>query len=361
MGKTRLLIVSDAWKPQCNGVVTTLTATLPFLDALGFEVTLLTPESFRTLPCPRYPEIRLAITTTHEVGERIRQAQPDCVHIVTEGPLGILARRYCGAAGVSFTSAFRSRYAEYLKLYIRIPLALTYSGMRWFHRAASRVMVTSEVLAHELKSRGFRNLWLWPPGVDTDVFQPQEGSRLDFPRPIMLYVGRIAVEKNVEAFLDANVRGTKVIVGDGPYLDALRSAYPQARFVGRKSGSELAQYYSGADVLVFPSRTDTFGLVMLEALACGTPVAAYPEQAPLAAIGHSGAGCLSDDLSSAIRGALEIPSDRCRAYALNYSWSNSALMMAEGLVPCQRDVTLGRNSVAASQSATPEHFGELAP
>lgn len=331
----RLVMISDAWKPQVNGVSRLVTSVIPEVKKLGVEVATITPDMFRTVGCPRYPEIRLAIAGPGTIGRRIEELAPDCIHIVTEGPLGISARAYCQKAGLSFTSALRTRFPEYLKLYLKIPVSLTYRSMKWFHQPAKRVMVSNEILASELSGRGFSHLWVWPPGIDVKVFRPYERNCLDYPRPILLYVGRVAVEKNVEAFLRLDIRGTKVVVGDGPQLAALRARYPNAIFAGARFGDELAQYYSAADVMVFPSRTDAFGLVMLEALACGTPVAAYPEPGPRAAVGKSGAACLNENLAAAIEDAMKISRERCRGYAQQFSWENSARRLLAGLVPCR--------------------------
>ncbi len=331
----RLLIISDAWKPQGNGVSRLVTSVIPELQKLGVEVSTITPDMFRTVACPKYPEIRLAVTRPRAVGRYIQASTPDFIHIVTEGPLGISARIYCRAAKLSFTSALRTRHPEYLKLYLNVPISLTYRLMHWFHGRAERVMVSSEILANELIERGFSRMWLWPPGIDVNMFRPYPRNFLNYPRPIFLYVGRVAVEKNLESFLRLETEGTKVVVGDGPQLAALRTAYPESAFAGVRFGEELAKYYSAADVMVFPSKTDTFGLVMLEALACGTPVAAFDEPGPRAAVGTSGAACLDENLHAAIKGAMKIPRERCRAHALKFSWENSARSLLTGLEPCR--------------------------
>jgi glycosyltransferase involved in cell wall biosynthesis len=250
--------------------------------------------------------------------------QPSAIHIATEGPLGLAARRHCLRRGYEFTTAFHTRFPEYLQARWRVPLSLTYRWIRWFHGPSTGVMVATTTVEQALQARGFDNLRRWSRGVDTTLFRPSPKDFLPFPRPIALYVGRVAVEKNIGAFLDLDLPGTKVVVGDGPQRTMLQARYPDVRFVGAKTGEELARHYAAADVFVFPSRTDTFGLVLLEALASGVPVAAYPVEGPLDVIDGSGAGCLDQDLGMAVRSALTIPPEICRAHALTYSWEASA-------------------------------------
>ncbi|WP_119462164.1 glycosyltransferase family 4 protein [Rhodospirillaceae bacterium SYSU D60014] len=329
----RIVIVSDAWLPQINGVVRTMTRVKHELEQLGHPIEVISPNLFRTVPCPTYPEIRLALAPGRRLAALIDSFQPCAVHISTEGPLGQAARRYCRKRGLPFTTAYHTRFPEYIHARARIPLRLSYAVLRRFHGAAANVMVATESIEKELAARGFRNIRRWSRGVDTDLFRPQDKDFLDAPRPIFLSVGRVAVEKNIEAFLRLDLPGSKLVVGDGPMLGELRRRYPDVRFVGAKQGEELARHYAAADVFVFPSRTDTFGLVLLEALASGLPVAAYPVPGPLDVIGHSGVGCLDEDLAKAARSALTIDPEQCRAYALGYSWRACAQQFLDNLHP----------------------------
>ena len=257
------------------------------------------------------------------VAKLIDGFRPCAVHISTEGPLGWIARRYCRRHRVPFTTAYHTRFPEYIHARWRIPPGVIYPLMRWFHRPASSVMVATQTIEDALKARGFDNIRRWSRGVDTRLFRPRPKDFFPDPRPISLYVGRVAVEKGLEDFLELDLEGTKIVVGDGPQRAELEARYRDVRFVGVKTGEELAQYYSAADVFVFPSRTDTFGLVLLEALASGVPVAAYPVPGPLDVIDGSGAGCLDDDLAAAVRNALTIPGSLCRAHAETFSWQAS--------------------------------------
>jgi len=330
-----IVIVTDAWHPQVNGVVRTLETVGRELGDLGHLVTFVTPDRFNTIPCPTYPEIRLALAPRRRLARLIEAAQPCAIHIATEGPLGFAARAYCRAKGLPFTTAVHTKFPEYLHARTRMPLGLSYAFMRRFHRDATRVMVATESLRRELEGRGFRNLVAWTRGVDVDLFRPRTEKQgfLPFPRPVWLYVGRVAVEKNIGAFLDLDLPGTKVVVGDGPQLALLKRKHPDAQFVGPKFGDDLARHYAASDVFVFPSRTDTFGLVLLEALACGLPVAAYPVTGPRDVVGGSGVACLNDDLAVAARSALTIDPDACRRFALNFSWRASAEQFAHNLQP----------------------------
>jgi glycosyltransferase involved in cell wall biosynthesis len=330
----RIALVSDAWRPQVNGVVRTLSALIGELGARGHSVAPVTPDLFRTFPCPTYPEIRLAVCPRQHVAELIEAAEPDAIHISTEGPLGIAARRYCLKRGYGFTTAFHTRFPEYVAARFAMPLSWSYALMRRFHAPSRGVMVATETVRRELQARGFRNLRRWNRGVDGALYDPAEGGALpDLPRPIFLTVGRIAVEKNFDAFLALDLPGSKVVVGDGPMLEKLKRRYPDAHFLGRHEGKDLARLYASADAFVFPSRTDTFGLVLLEALASGVPVAAYPVPGPLDVIADSGAGVLDEDLRRAALAALEIPRERCRAHALRYTWRASAEQFVENLWP----------------------------
>jgi glycosyltransferase involved in cell wall biosynthesis len=330
----RILIVTDAWPPQVNGVVRTLRRLQEECTALGHEVAVVAPDQFRSLPCPTYPEIRLALRPGPAIAQRIRQFAPDCVHIATEGPLGLAARRHCLRHGLPFTTSYHTRFPEYLHARLPVPLALGYAVMRWFHRPSRGVMVATRTIGADLEARGFTNVRPWCRGVDTTLFRPDLEPALDLPRPVYLYVGRVAVEKNLDALLEVPLTaGSKLVVGDGPALERLKARHPEVCFVGAKQGAELARHYTCGDVFVFPSRTDTFGLVLLEALASGLPVAAYPVPGPLDVVGTSGCGVLDEDLGRAMAGALAIPRERCRAYAGNFSWRYCAEQFLGHLQP----------------------------
>ncbi|MDX2222735.1 MAG: glycosyltransferase family 1 protein [Rhodospirillaceae bacterium] len=317
----RILLVTDAWHPQVNGVVRTLSTLKQHLEALHHEVIYITPDWFKSVPCPTYPEIRLALFPGRKIGATIEKFRPCVVHIATEGPLGISARRYCVRNDVPFTTAFHTKFPEYVNARFKIPTRLTYAAMRWFHGKSSGIMVATQTVEDELTARGFSNIKRWSRGVDTELFHPRDKSFLNLPRPIMLYVGRVAVEKNIEAFLALDLPGTKLVVGDGPRLDLLQRKYPSVVFAGVKQGEELARHFAAADVFVFPSLTDTFGLVLIEALASGVPVAAYPVPGPLDVIGDAPVGCLHADLATAVRTALSASPAACRAHAELFSWA----------------------------------------
>ena len=329
----KIAVVSDAWYPQINGVVRTLDRVRLELEALGHRVTVVSPDLFRNYPCPTYPEIRLALAGPKKLASMLEQSDVEAIHIATEGPLGWAARRYCLRRGLSFTTSFHTRFPEYIHARSGIPPAWLYALLRRFHAPASGVMVATESLRQDLGGRGFGNLKRWSRGVDTDLFRPYDGKPYDAPGPVFLYVGRVAVEKNVESFLGLDLPGSKVVVGDGPQLARLQKDYPEAIFTGAKTGEELARHYAAADVFVFPSRTDTFGLVLLEALAAGVPVAAYPVPGPLDVINGSPVGVLDEDLYSAAVRALEIPRASCRDYALGFSWRRCAEQFLSHLTP----------------------------
>ena len=328
----RIAIVSDAWFPQVNGVVRTLDTVRQKLVAAGHVVMVIGPDRFHTLPCPTYPEIRLALLPGRVVGALLDEFTPDSVHIATEGPLGMAARRHCLARRWHFTTSFHTKFAEYLHARTRFPVTWTYAWLRRFHAAAVRIMVATPSLESELAEHGFDRLARWTRGVDTELFKPQAPA-LDLPRPVFLYVGRVAVEKNIGAFLDLPLDGTKLVVGDGPQLAQLKRRYPAVHFAGNQAGEALARHYAAADVFVFPSRTDTFGLVLLEALASGLPVAAYPVTGPRDVIDGAPVGCLDEDLASAARRALALSRQACRDYALSFSWDVSARQFLGNLAP----------------------------
>ena len=329
----RILIATDAWLPQVNGVVTTIRNTVRELRALNHDVALITSEGLRTLPLPSYPEIRLAIAPGARVARAVEVFDPDAVHVATEAPIGLAVRRHCLATGRPFTTAYHTQFPEYVHARCRLPLALTYRWLRWFHAPASAVMVATPEIHRRLESRRFRNLAYWSRGVDTELFAPAPREALPGRRPIFLYAGRVAVEKNLEAFLGLDLPGTKWVVGDGPARARLAAQFPEAFFHGTKHGRELAHYYQQADVFVFPSHTDTFGLVMVEAMACGTPVAAFPVTGPLDVVRDSAVGVLSRDLRAAAIAALRLDRVAVRGYAMRYSWTASTREFLANLSP----------------------------
>jgi 1,2-diacylglycerol 3-alpha-glucosyltransferase/glucuronosyltransferase len=328
----RIALVTDAWHPQVNGVVRTLATTRGCLEAAGHEVVVLSPEGQRTLPCPTYPEIRLVLFAYRYVSRTLRASCPDAIHIATEGPLGIAARRFCTREQLSFTTAYHTQFPQYVRSRVPIPVAWTYRYLRRHHSQARRTLVATRHMRDDLIARGFTNVVIWSRGVDTRQFRPCGRRHLEAPRPISMYVGRVAVEKNLEAFLAAPLGGTKIVVGDGPDRARLAARYPAARFVGYKFGEELARYLSSADVFVFPSRTDTFGLVMLEAMACGTPVAAYPVTGPIDVVHDGYSGSLDEDLTRAVERALTLDRDHCRAAALERTWERATDQFLSHLV-----------------------------
>ncbi|MGJ3265694.1 MAG: glycosyltransferase family 4 protein [Salinarimonas sp.] len=320
----RLLVATDAWRPQINGVVRSIEQMIDHAPAFDAEVVLLTPLDFRSLPMPTYPEIRLALARPRSVARRIAQLAPTHIHIATEGPIGIATRRICLKHDFAYTTSYHTRFPEYVSARAPVPERWVYRAIRRFHNAGRGIMVATDSLESELVKRGFNNVLRWGRGVDTTLFRPREASVIDAPGPIFLYVGRVAVEKNLESFLKLDLPGTKVIVGDGPARAELERRYRDVRFLGARTGEALAEVYSSADVFVFPSLTDTFGIVLLEALASGLPIAAYPVTGPLDVVGDSGCGVLDRDLRKAALAALEIPPDRCRAYGETFTWHESA-------------------------------------
>jgi glycosyltransferase involved in cell wall biosynthesis len=334
----KIMIVTDAWDPQVNGVVRTLKNTTRELTELGHRVELLTPLEFRTVPCPTYPEIRLSLFPARRVNARIDAFAPDALHIATEGPLGMAARRYALRHGIPFTSAYHTRFPEYVQARFGIPLAATYKFLHWFHGSSQAVMAPTPVVKRDLEKYGFTNVVLWSRGVDLDIFHPQDSKVLNTARPIFLYVGRVAIEKNVEAFLKLDLPGSKWVAGEGPQLAELKSRYPEVNYLGVLSQAELAKVYAAADVFVFPSRTDTFGLVLLEALACGLPVAAYPVTGPVDVLGDGDAGAMNEDLREACLDALKIDRAVARAWAERYSWRAASEQFASHLRPLTQSV-----------------------
>ncbi len=338
----RIVLVTDAWFPQVNGVVRTLNTVVDQARAAGHDVLTVTPDLFRTFPCPTYPEIRLALRPGPRMRAMIEAFEPDALHIATEGPLGQAAQRICRRNGWPWTTSFHTKFPEYIHARARVPVAWTYAWMRRFHGRAERVMVATKTVDRELRGHGFDNTVLWTRGVDTELFRPRPhddwpAALRDLPRPIQLYTGRVAVEKNISAFLELENPGSKVVVGDGPQRRELEARFPDVHFAGEQHGDDLSRHFAAADVFVFPSRTDTFGLVLLEALASGVPVAAYPVPGPLDVIGRDGPGCLNEDLGHAVAQALETSDPgRCREHALGYSWERCVEMFVGYLAPIRR-------------------------
>jgi glycosyltransferase involved in cell wall biosynthesis len=330
---TRITVVTDAWHPQVNGVVRSIERTNAELVAMGAQVTMVTPDLFRTLPLPGYPEIRVAISTYGRVAREIERGQPSYVHVATEGPLGLKARAWCRRNGMPYTTSYHTRFPEYVAARLPVPQSWLYALVRRFHNGGAGCMVATDTLAAELSARGFRNLMRWGRGIDAELFRPRpaEDGVFDLPRPIFLNVGRVAVEKNLEAFLGLDLPGSKVVVGDGPQRTSLARRYPDVHFAGVKVGEELARAYASADVFVFPSRTDTFGNVLLEALASGLPVAAYPVMGPLDVLGDSDAGLLDDDLRAACLGALALDRSAARELALKFNWRRAAVQFLDNI------------------------------
>lgn len=315
----KICIATDAWHPQINGVVTTLSRTAATLESWGHEVLMITPEQFTTFPCPTYPEIRLSMVAPSTIGRMLTRFGPDAVHIATEGPLGWTARAACRSLGLAFTTSYHTRFPEYLRMRAPVPLAMSYALVRGFHRLAARTMAAPTII-DELAAKDFLHLAPWSRGVDTALFRPQDAALARNPGPLFVYVGRVAPEKNLPAFLDLELPGEKWVIGDGPALGALRQAYPQVRFTGAKRGQDLAAHLAAADVFVFPSLTDTFGVVLLEANACGVPVAAFPVTGPKYIVREGVNGCLDDNLQTAALRALSVPRAACRDFAGGYSW-----------------------------------------
>jgi glycosyltransferase involved in cell wall biosynthesis len=333
----RIAFISDAWHPQINGVVTTINNTCALLEQSGHLVKLMTPDQFKTIPCPTYPSIRLALACYKKLAGELEEFKPQRIHIATEGPLGMAARRYCLNKNLAFTTSFHTLFAEYVHLRFKIPMSWGYCYLRRFHAPAKQVMVATPSVEANLQEWGFENKMVrWSRGVDADLYHPRDKAFISLPRPISLFAGRIAVEKNIEAFLELDLPGTKIVVGDGPQLKEFKSRFPDAVFVGFQTGEALARYLAAADVFVFPSRTDTFGIVMLEALACGVPVAAFPVTGPLDVIISDKVGKLDDNLKKAVTDALQLDARDCRNHALNYSWEKCTEQFFNNLVPASQ-------------------------
>jgi glycosyltransferase involved in cell wall biosynthesis len=346
-----ILVATDAWHPQVNGVVRTLSSLARSASALGTEIEFLTPDGFPSLALPTYPGLRVALPNRREIARRIEAASPDAIHIATEGPIGWAVRAYCRRRKLAFTTSYTTRFPEYIAVRSIVPASWSYAVLRHFHAAAAMTMVATSSLRQELSTRGFKKLGTWTRGVDTDLFTPDGASELDLPRPIFMTVGRVAVEKNLEAFLSLNLPGSKVVIGDGPQRPVLERRYPNVRFLGEKTGHELSSHFAAADVFVFPSLTDTFGIVQLEALACGTPVAAFPVTGPLDVIADHPVGALDTDLRSACIRALGISRQSCRSFALERSWENSARQFIGNLSALQPSRSLQLPRLMAERSA----------
>jgi glycosyltransferase involved in cell wall biosynthesis len=346
----RALIATDAWFPQVNGVVRTLSSLAKAARHLGTEIDFLTPDGFPSLPAPGYRGLRLAIPRAGEIARRIEATAPDAIHIATEGPIGVAVRAYCLKRGIPFTTCYATRFPEYISARWPVPERWIYTALRRFHAPAAVTMVSTPSLAADLASRSFVHLGMWTRGVDTELFRPDRAIDPHLPRPIFLTAGRIAVEKNLDAFLSLDLPGTKVVVGEGPQEAELSERYPDAHFAGVQHAEQLAGWIAAADVFVFPSLTDTFGVVQLEALACGVPVAAFPVMGPRDVIGDAPVGVLDDDLRSACLRALSISRADCRAFALQHSWEKSAAQFLTHLRPISRTSERSAHSPIATQA-----------
>ena len=327
----RILIATDAWRPQVNGVVSTLERMTQAAGELGAKFEFVTPQGMWTAPMPTYPDIRIAIASPGRIGRQIEEAAPDHIHIATEGPIGWLTRRYCLKRGRTFTTSYHTRYPEYVSARFHIPERVIYAGLRYFHASSAAVMAPTPTIGADLTRRGFARVRLWTRGVNHALFRPRSKRTLDLPRPIFLSVGRVAVEKNLKALLDLDLPGSTVVVGDGPARASLQRRYPRAHFLGAMEGEALADVYASADAFVFTSRTDTFGIVLIEALASGLPVAAFPAPGPLDVIGHDGPGVLDEDLRAACLKALTISREAAREHSLRFTWKESARQFLDNI------------------------------
>jgi len=344
-----IAIVTDAWHPQTNGVVRTLATTCEVLREWGHKVSVVSPDQYPSVPAPTYPEIRLALTWPGAAGRALARIKPDAVHIATEGPLGFAARRYCINRKVPFTTAYHTQFPDYFARRTGLPTGAFWPYIRWFHRKSQRIMVATETIRAQLREQGLYHLTHWSRGVDLSCFTPDAPPPPEYARlrgPILLYVGRVAVEKNIEAFLSCQASGTKVVVGDGPARAALEARFPDALFLGKRTGRDLAGCYAGADVFVFPSKTDTFGLVMIEALACGTPVAGYPVPGPLDILTKD-TGAMSEDLTQAIQTARDLNRKACAKHGASFSWEAATRQFLQGLAALQEEESVSLQAAPA--------------
>jgi glycosyltransferase involved in cell wall biosynthesis len=353
----RIFIATDAWKPQVNGVVRTYENLKRELEAMGNSVAIMSPLDFPTLPCPGYREIRLALARRTVIAEHLRRGDYDHVHIATEGPIGWATRAVCLRKKIRFTTSFHTRFPEYIEAYTGLPAWLSYAVQRRFHRPGLAMLVATPSLKDELAGRGFERLMLWPRGVDTSQFRPRpriaEQASSEEQEPTFLYVGRVSREKNVAAFLDLDLPGRKVVVGEGPLLPTLRKRYPDVIFRGAKSGDDLALEYASADVFVFPSRTDTFGLVLLEAMASGLAIAAYPVTGPIDVVTQGLTGCLNEDLRTAALGALSLDRSRIRAQSMRHDWSRVADIFLSNIYEARKAAGFGKRVAKAKGKSLP--------
>ncbi len=329
----KILLATDAWHPQINGVVRTYEHVIEQLKSTGHQVLLITPQDFVTVPCPTYPSIKLAIFPGHGIAKRIKEFTPDAIHIATEGPIGIAARTFCLKHNLPFTTSFHTQFPEYIRMRAPVPIEWTYAWFRNFHNKASRTMVATQSQKKRLEDHGIKNLVMWSRGVNTKLFYPRLHLRENLEEPVFVYVGRVAVEKNIEAFLDLDLPGKKRVVGDGPDLNKLIKKYPNVEFTGFKTGVDLAEQIASGSVFIFPSLTDTYGIVMLEAMACGLPVAAFPVTGPIDVVLQGETGILDNDLQKAALMALEISPEACVNFARENSWQRCAELFLENLEP----------------------------
>jgi glycosyltransferase involved in cell wall biosynthesis len=345
----RILVATDAWHPQVNGVVRTYDWMARHAPEFGVELDFFTPEGLPGFPMPTYPEIRVSLVGRRHIGRRIQESKPDFIHVATEGPIGLGVRRYCLRQGLRFTTAYHTRFPEYVSRRFPVPESWGYAFERWFHNAGHGILCATRSLREELDRRGFRNLRHWARGADLERFHPRSDRRFGVEGPVFLYVGRVAVEKNIEAFLELDLPGRKVVVGSGPQLASLRRKYPQVHFTGGLDNGELAAAYASGDVFVFPSRTDTFGIVLLEAMASGLPVAAYPVTGPMDVVIDGVTGALDEDLGKAALRALEMDRTACRRQAERFSWRECTRQFIEGV----SGRPIAGSTVTASPTATP--------
>jgi glycosyltransferase involved in cell wall biosynthesis len=355
----KVLVATDAWPPQVNGVVRTLGSLARAAAKLGVEIDFLSPDGFWTFPVPTYPGLRLALPRRKRIAERIEAARPDAIHVATEGPIGHAVRAYCIRSGRAFTTSYTTRFPEYISARSPIPQQWIYNVLRRFHGAAGVTMVATPSLMTELAERGFGNLGMWTRGVDVDLFRPDRAIDLDFPRPIFMTVGRVAVEKNLPAFLSLDLPGSKVVIGAGPQQAELKRRFPAVKFLGQLDNGILAAHLAAADVFVFPSRTDTFGVVQLEALASGVPIAAFPVTGPKDVIGGNPIGVLSEDLRAACMQALWISRESCREFALRYSWESSARQFIGHARKVASGATCEAGIAIPISEAPPDNAGEM--